>query len=703
MKDITHMASLLTYLEPVGNKFFLDISLLTQSTPLLEKNIFPSIAINDSDPLARLIEARIVSDAGSEVKKLFLFVQRDSYTLKKNALWPFNNDDVRDSWQKSFSFYADRKRQDQSFILFSNQLSKKGEILPFASLFYCKTTKVFFHPPCPKCGRVLQQCEDDSLLRTSGLYPFSTSLKRYLFCSACGSPDFFSYEMEQSDPSFLKDRSTLIKNFAELKKAEEITAFPCIGCHLHEECYEKDNHVLTRIVPFSFYPFYMFAFESASLNALDFIALISGANFHEAESLPESNREFGRVASLKAVEQACAGNTPFLFEHDERYFLEILYLKLAFLGEVIRSFRSSGKFINPDLKPGIDQIWVKFPENSGMLPYFWNFNIRILGIGRHAPSPLLSKPMSDSLFLMGIIWFYTLLTNKRQNMSDVFVCLEKFSSEEIVSFEKFVNEGAFDPLNIFWNPLGKTIKGNWNGLWERSLKLGWSLLNSSFQTVDRAGEKFLQEMQDLRKEIRENLFLKESQYSAIAPNAAETVSQSTEDDAIHEILVGIIRRLQPTILKKKEEEENKVDETVFLTATVKPRKTPEPPIDEYIGEPVTETVILSPRPSEKEVTIRLAEETLKSSQTVSAREAEDELQETRILSLVDLEHKTNSQTKKVEEIIAETVIISSVMPSTKDAAKADGEAQQKKMAAEELLAETVILKPGEKSKDGTKR
>ncbi|MEN6318724.1 MAG: hypothetical protein ABFD82_08225, partial [Syntrophaceae bacterium] len=153
MKDITHMASLLTYLEPVDNKFFLHISLLTQDTLLSEKNTFPFITINDSDPLARLIEARIVSDAGSEVKKLFLFVQRDWYTLKKNTLWPFNNNDVRDSWQKSFSFYADKKREGHSFVLFSNQLSKKGEILPFSSLFYCKTTKVFFHPPCPQCGR----------------------------------------------------------------------------------------------------------------------------------------------------------------------------------------------------------------------------------------------------------------------------------------------------------------------------------------------------------------------------------------------------------------------------------------------------------------------------------------------------------------------------------------------------------------------
>ena len=644
-----------------------------------------------------------MSDAGSEVKRLFLFVQRDWYTLKKNALWPFNNNDVRNSWQKAFSFYTDGKRKDQSFILFSNQLNKKGEILPFSSLFYCKKIKVFFHPPCPKCGRMLQQCEDNNLLRTSGLSPFSTSLKRYLFCSACGSPDFFSYETEQSDPSFLKDRRTLIKNFAELKEVEGSAAFPCIGCHHHEECYGKDNRVLTRIVPFSFYPFYLFAFEAASLNAVDFIALISGATFEEAVSLSESNREFGRVACLKAVRQACAGNTPFLFDHDERHFLEILYLKLSFLEEVMQSFQSGGKFINPDLRPGIDQIWVSIPEHSGMLPFFWNFKVKILGIGGHTSSPILSKPVSGSLFLMGLIWFYTLLTNKQQNITDVFVYLDKFFSEENASFEKYGHENVFNPLNIFWDPQGKTVESNWNRFWERSLRLGWSLLSSHFQIVDRSGEEFLQQMRDLRKEIKENLFLKEIRYSATAPYPAETVSQKAEDDAIHEILVGITKKLQPMISKEKEAEELKANETVILPAARKPQETPEPPIDEDIGEPVTETVILSARPPTMGGIIPQAEEPLKTPQTFPARKAEDELQETMILSAKDFAHKTTTHIQNAEEIIAETVVISPVMPAAKEAEKAENETQQKKMPVEDFLAETVILKRGEKGKNGTRK
>ncbi|MEN6320490.1 MAG: hypothetical protein ABFD82_17265 [Syntrophaceae bacterium] len=283
-------------------------------------------------------------------------------------------------------------------------------------------------------------------------------------------------------------------------------------------------------------------------------------------------------------------------------------------------------------------------------------------------------------------------------MSDVFVCLEKFSSEEKVSFEKFMNDGVFDPVNIFWDPQGKIIKSNWNSFWERALRLGWSLLNSSFQTVDRAGEKFLQEIQDLRNDIRENLFLEVSPYSAKTPSAEETVSNNIEDDAIHEILIGIIRKLQPTIPKKKEEEENKVNETEVLTDTRKPQKTPEPPIYEYIGEPVTETVILSSRLTEKEVTIPPVEEKQKTPEIVEAKKTEDELQETLILSVKDLDQKKISQTKVAEEIISETVIISPVKPAPKEAEKIEGEVKKKKMSVEDLLASTVILssRPSEK-------
>ena len=65
MSDITHTASLLTYLESNNNRFYIKLSQSVQNSTVTEKPAFPFLIINESDPIARLIEAQVVSDAGS--------------------------------------------------------------------------------------------------------------------------------------------------------------------------------------------------------------------------------------------------------------------------------------------------------------------------------------------------------------------------------------------------------------------------------------------------------------------------------------------------------------------------------------------------------------------------------------------------------------------------------------------------------------
>ena len=792
MKDILYMNSLSSYVNSAGNKFFLNLFWAGQDSPLFEENASLSSAVGDSDPLARLIESRLVSDAGSDVKKLFLLVQRDVYSLKNDALRPFNNIDVRNAWRKSFAFYTDPKRNDESFVVLSDQVSEKGDILPFPSLFYCKTRKVFFHPPCPSCGRPLHQCEDDSLLGASGLHPFSTSLWRYLHCPACGTPDFYTYEREPDNPPFLKGRQNLIQNFAGLKKADGTTAFPCADCQFHAECYDGGNRAQERIVPFSFYPFYMLAFEAASLNAIDFIPLLSGAGFQEAQSLVESSRQSGRIASMKALIAACAGNSPFLFDQDERHFLEILYLKLAFLEEVIRNFQSGGRFAHPDIRPGIDQIWVKFPENCGMLPWFWNFRVRILGVGREESAPRVFKMTPDAGVFLGLIWFYTLLSNKRQNMSGILNGLKKYPPDDADSFEKMTKENIFDSSNIFWDPQGKAIPDAWKSFWEKSLRMGWSLLTSRLETADDAGEKFPEQLAGLRKDIKENLFLKEIPYAASAPKEVDPVLPRTKDEAIHDILLGLIDKFQSVRTEKQDTKESNVSDAPQLTSAEKAGKAPAPPVDEEIEEPMIETVIFSARSSAREGAVPSAEETQIIAKHAPSREVPLEFQETQILSLKtlepkakpkvqesnkseetlilslnDLEPKTKPKTKEADQLeetlilstqtavketpvppaekipkfsqtlsvrdvpvenqetlilsvgnldrqkeikiektvpdIEETVILSTFAPGAKETRKTQEETRQEMISHGDLLDETVILRPGEKSKDGAKK
>jgi len=830
MKDISSMNSLINYLNAAGNKIYLNLPGASQDRSHSEENVFPRTEIGDSDPLGRLIEASLTTDAGSQVKKLFLLAQRDVYFLKNNVLWPLNNIDVRNAWQRSFAFYTDPKRNDESFILFADQVGDKGEILPFPSLFYCKTKKVFFHPPCPACGRILRQCEDDSLLAASALPLFSASLRRFLHCPACGTPDFYACEREPGDSPSLKDRRDLVRNFAGLKKAEETANFPCADCSLHAECYGGENRCLERIAPFSFYPFYMLAVEAASLNAVDFIPLLSGAGFPEAKRLAENSRASGRIASVEAVSRVCAGHSPFLFDSDERRFLEILYLKLAFLAEVIRNFQSGGQFDHPDLKPGMDQIWIKFPEISGMLPLFWNFNVRILGVGREESTFPVLKTTPDTGMLLGLIWFYTLLSNKKQSMSDVLSGLKKYSREDAGSFEKMTRESIFDASNIFWDPQGKTVPAAWKNFWEKSLSTGWSLLTSGFQSADDTGAKCLEQVAQLRKDIKENLFLKEIPHAAAAPQEAEKVLPGTKDEAIRDILLGLIDKFQSAKPAPQKAAEAKVSGDLKLAAGKADLK-PAPAADEDIEEPVIETVVFSSRskagegavspaeatqviarhtpsrevPMESQETLILsldrlqseakpkakeddllektlimsaqpaapatpvakAEKTSKSAQTIPFRDAPPEIQETLILSLKDLESGTKPKTgaanhleetlilstqapgkvtsvppaektpkvsspspvrevpeesqetlilsvgnpdqqrkptsEKTGPVPEETLILSTFVPGAKETEKTRGETGQKTISQRDLLEETVILRPGEKSKDGAKK
>ncbi|MBE9580097.1 MAG: hypothetical protein IMF18_00570, partial [Proteobacteria bacterium] len=288
MKSNTEISSLRPYLEPHGAKFRLEFSLISQDRSVDGKAPFPFLVINESDPLGRLIEARFVTDAGSKLKRVFVLLQKDEYLLPRDELWPISNQDVDECWQRAFSSYSG-KAKDGSMVVLSDQIEKDGRLSSLQSLFYCNQERVFFHPQCPTCGSPLQQCYDDHLLTGVGLQPYSTSLKRYLYCPSCfdlvGESDFFIHALESSDPPMLKDQWDLVKEFGQLTEGKKhLDQFPCTKCASHKECYGTDGLALSRIVPVSFYPFHILIFEAMSVNAPDFLSLISGASFEELEA-----------------------------------------------------------------------------------------------------------------------------------------------------------------------------------------------------------------------------------------------------------------------------------------------------------------------------------------------------------------------------------------------------------------------------------
>lgn len=678
--------SLLSYLDASRGNFHLDPALTSDDSAALERAPFPFLIITDTDPLTRLVEAVIRTDAGSEIERVFLLVQRDRYLLAKNELWPVNNRDVEEAWQKAFSFYSSENR-DSSFITLAGQLDDQGSPVQLSSLFFCKTRRLFFHPPCPKCGLPLQQCKDEELLGKAGLQSWSGSLKRYLCCRPCASAgriDFYVYELEQSDPQTLRDHSSLIRKFKLLIEGNKnVEQFPCIGCPNYKDCYGADQRVLSRIVPFSFYPFHMFIFKALSLNALDFLPLVSGAPFQELEEELENKGEHGRSNCVKTFRQGNLIKAPCLFDSGSRNFLEVLYLKLTFLAEVFQGISSGHEILrHPDLRLSLDRIWVKLPEHGGRLPFLWDFKVKFTDIFRQpadkTPSPELQS--ADSLFFMGLVWFYTLLVNRRQDMSKVYLSLreilDKSSADSGFSFDKYIHEVTSPvllPSNIFWEPEGKTVNKDMLLLWEKGLHAGWSLLNAGVRPADSfSQDNFLLQLDEIREEVKGRLF-------AEAPADEQQSAHELEED---KAISGILKNIYDKWSTPSAVEEEAMTETVMLSPESADKKIQTPPPSEERDivsntaiqeEILTETVIISPQGMK---------DTLRPSPVTPQKKPDSVPPETVIISAKD--------------------VAGALRPAGEQPSAAPETEEQKKKKEQDFLAETIILKPGELKGKGKK-
>ncbi len=107
------------------------------------------------------------------------------------------------------------------------------------------------------------------------------------------------------------------------------------------------------------------------VNGLDFLSLMSGASFKELEDRLTEKQEPGRLNCLKVLKQKPSIQTPFFYQNEDRYFLEVLYLKLSFLGELAEALFSELDTLQcPDFGLSMDRIWVKLSDQNRLLPCF---------------------------------------------------------------------------------------------------------------------------------------------------------------------------------------------------------------------------------------------------------------------------------------------------------------------------------------------
>ena len=546
MNDIIETRSLLPYLKTDETRFHLKISVVDLNDSIHQKSSFPFLVVSESGQFARIIEATIQTDAGANIEPVFLLIQKDEHPLSKDVLWPLDNLTIDRYWQNTFIFHSHKQSTSCPLIL-NDQMDKNGTLLPFHPLLYCKFNRIYFPPLCPDCGTVLQQCYNDSMLEECGLRPYSTSLKRYLFCPSCAGlkqrPDFYVSSLADDDPGFLKDRFELIKEFGRLYGNKNLAGgFPCVNCRMHQECYGKEGLSVSRIVSLSFYPFYMLMFKGDLVNGLDFLSLMSGASFKELEDHLKETQEPGRLNGLKVLQQNPSIQTPFFYRNEDRYFLEVLYLKLSFLGEVSEAlFPELDSLQCPEFGLSLDRIWVKLSDQNRLLPYFWNFKLKLFDvIGSDGTSSSIPQfPRSYGFHLLGLVWFYTLLVNGKQGVAQVYPALgevmKKIGTRNDADFENDLEAGfprVLSPENIFFNPDIRSVKQDWHKFWKTSLGLGFRFFEVSMVgSSDWSMAEFAHKLTHLRQQIKEDLFSTKPFAPAEEPEA--------DDKIIHNILKNI--------------------------------------------------------------------------------------------------------------------------------------------------------------------
>jgi len=711
--------SLRPYLEHSGAGFFLNFIPGLKEESVDKKTSFPFAVVSEKNPFYRIIDAEVTTDAGSPVKKVFVLIQHDAYPFPEDPVAPLTNREVETCWQKALACGL-KSGAEGSAMLLAEQIGGQGEADPFEPLFFCKNKKLFFPPVCSFCGSALRQCYDDDVLARGGLQSYSGSLKRYLYCPSCldlaGTTDFYTYRLDSADSSTVKDRWGLIQDFGKLELEKGRSAgFPCSGCADYNACYGEDGLVTARISTVAFYPFYMMVIGASSLNGADFLSLVSGAEPEALEKRLAGQGKLGRVHLLKTYDAGRPERAEFFFQDDERFFLEILYLKLIFLADFVEKvWPRLETYQYPYMGISLESMWVDVPKKGNLLPLFWNFEGTIEDIGGrwHGAPPVATLHTSQGLYHLGMAWFHALVGNERQGQAEIYEALASgLCADDRVSKRSFQTacgeflDSVFSPENLFWQPQAMqsaALKEEWLREWKRALSLGWSLVSAGFQdTAGWAIDSFRKEVGDLHKSIKKRLFapgvtdIGEAE-SLRREEARKRPWTGDVDRAVHDILIQVGRQWRVSLEEAKSISEEtgtfsqasigQGEETADMESTVVLKGG-------QVEDDMAETVVISPVPGmsafSSDVSPDVMPETVIMSPAGQPPASSQEMEETVIIS-TGMRHEDAPDARRSLQSSGDETDAGK-MASTIVSGLAGKEAKD-----DVDLAETVIIRPPKK-------
>lgn len=647
----------------------------------------PSAAVVENcGPLADLLWAQVVLDGNRSIHEIALLVQADRYRLAPSELQPITNSDVENQWQQAMD-RGPARQGDELALPIPSQRDPQGRVVPFRPLFYCRFKERYGHALCPGCGAGLTLCRDEKLLKSAGLPGYKDSLARYLYCPACHqtSPEspFYASTKEAGQPANVRDSRELIENFSALLAKEALSAeLPCVGCDEAANCYGPQTLVLDRMRPVRFYPFYLILQPAASLNALEFIALLSNAAPAEIAQNLIQGQNSDRLLKFRQLQDGSDQRGGFLFSSQSRLFLEVLNLKVAFLRELcVLIFNLPAGTPQPVADLSLRGIWIRLQHSGTRLPFLWNFSLHLVdSVGQPA------KTGSEAALARAHVrrflaraWFYVLLVNADQTIEDVLAVVEPLavgsSKERLKDSTPEQRDSVLAARNIFWHEPSFEIDLAWDSLWTRSLALGLELMGTGGEWSE--GE-FGRQLADLQNQVHQTLFQTPAILEESRPAAAHPETESVPDDDLH--IARILQELLQQWPSAPEEDnaETAADQTQELQATQIIRPNEDGDFEETVILSVEERRAID-RPAPQPATPTMAETVIitpKAPQKPAPPEEED-LQKTVLISPGN--SGKSIPASPPSEDLDKTVLI-----------------QPRRTGQDEDLEETVIIGPGDK-------
>jgi len=387
-------------IDPAGS-FRLELVLRPESRT---GGVYPFATLGQNGRYARVLLARVASADGVPFRYLALKVQRDRYDVETDRGNVLSNVEIAELWEEEHLNLKLLRGDPEGAAAELLGGDTPLRVLPPAT--FCRKREVFFQPPCPSCGKVLRDCEDDGLLTRRGLPRYSESNIRYLHCPAClrTSPDGPLYRLrieEKERRQGVKDSRALIADWKTLALSGPNggqgpgteTEFPCRGCPHAGECYGAAAPqaqagagtlmAVDRLTALSAYDFRVIPIEVLRLRYDEFVDCLGGIGWDDFLGEHRGGRE-------DIPERIFLADLRPRMERADRYLfsgcggleaLEVFRLKLALFTQLVRRVRRfhelTGK-AHLDLKP--ENAMVDVPPVPAELPILWNFRVKLIDL-----------------------------------------------------------------------------------------------------------------------------------------------------------------------------------------------------------------------------------------------------------------------------------------------------------------------------------